>query len=455
MRHVAVIDIGKTNAKVALVDLDTMSEVAVVTRPNTVRTGPPWPHFDLDGHWSFILEALRAFHDAHGIEAISVTTHGASIVLVDREGRLATPMLDYEHQGPDEVAAEYDAIRPPFEQTGSPRLSAGLNVGAQLHWMLKTDPGLRDRTALVLTYPQYWSFRLTGVAATEVTSLGCHTDLWNPSEGKESALLATLGLENKLAPQRPARDVLGTILPDVAARTGLPATTPVHCGIHDSNASLLPYVLGKTPPFSVVSTGTWVIEMSMGGEALALDPARDTLVNVNALGAPVPSARFMGGREHDIVSRGSPAPATLAALSDVIIEGVMLMPSVVPETGPFQGRAAYWVGREPSIGTSERAAALGAYLALMTAEGLTLTGHRGDVVVEGPFARNEAYLAMLSAVTGSLVLPSRGSTGTSQGCALLALPDGGVTLPETTPVDRRGDADLIAYADAWRRLARA
>ncbi len=132
----------------------------------------------------------------------------------------------------------------------------------------------------------------------------------------------------------------------------------------------------------------------------------------------------------------------------------MLMPSVVPETGPFQGRAAYWVGREPSIGTSERAAALGAYLALMTAEGLTLTGHRGDVVVEGPFARNEAYLAMLSAVTGSLVFPSRGTTGTSQGCALLALPDGGLTLPETKPVDRRGDADLNAYADSWRRLAR-
>ncbi len=272
MRHVAVIDIGKTNAKVALVDLERMSEVAVLTRPNTVRPGPPWPHFDIEGHWSFILDALRAFHDAHGIEAISVTTHGASIVLVDRDGRLAAPMLDYEHQGPDEVAAKYDAIRPPFEQTGSPRLSAGLNVGAQLHWMLETDPGLRKRTALILTYPQYWSFRLTGVAATEVTSLGCHTDLWIPSEGKASTLLATLGLDNMLAPQRPARDVLGTILPDVAARTGLPDTTPVHCGIHDSNASLLPYVLGKTPPFSVVSTGTWVIEMSMGGEALALDP---------------------------------------------------------------------------------------------------------------------------------------------------------------------------------------
>ena len=40
----------------------------------------------------------------------------------------------------------------------------GLNLGAQLHWMLQTDPDLRARTARIVTYAQYWGFRLTGVA---------------------------------------------------------------------------------------------------------------------------------------------------------------------------------------------------------------------------------------------------------------------------------------------------
>ena len=44
-RHVAVIDIGKTNVKLALVDMGELSEIAVVTRPNVVRDGPPYPHF--------------------------------------------------------------------------------------------------------------------------------------------------------------------------------------------------------------------------------------------------------------------------------------------------------------------------------------------------------------------------------------------------------------------------
>ncbi|BBU57155.1 hypothetical protein KU6B_34200 [Mameliella alba] len=154
--HVAVIDIGKTNAKLALVDPADLAEVAVITRPNTVRPGPPWPHFDTEGHWQFLLDGLRDFHSAHGISAISVTTHGACAALLDEKGRLAAPILDYEHDGPDDLSADYDALRPGFSETGSPRLGMGLNLGAQLHWMLQSDPGLRARTARIVTYPQYW-----------------------------------------------------------------------------------------------------------------------------------------------------------------------------------------------------------------------------------------------------------------------------------------------------------
>ena len=245
MTHIAVIDIGKTNAKLALVDRATLSEVAVVTRPNTVLAGPPWPHFDLEGHWDFLLDSLASFHAAHIIDAISITTHGASCVLLDTEGGLAAPMLDYEHPGPDDLSDTYDRQRPSFRETGSARLSGGLNMGAQLHWMFTQDPTLKDRTAQILTYPQYWAFRLTGIAATERTSLGCHTDLWCPDQDAPSSLVRSLGIEDKIAPVRMASDILGTITSQVATRTGLPADTPVTCGIHDSNASLLPHLLAR------------------------------------------------------------------------------------------------------------------------------------------------------------------------------------------------------------------
>lgn len=454
MRHIAVIDIGKTNAKLALVDLALRAEIAVTTRPNRVVAAPPYPHFDTEGHWQFLLAALRDFHAQHGVDAISVTTHGAAAALLAADGSLAAPVLDYEHTGPDDLAAEYDALRPPFAETGSPRLPMGLNLGAQLHWQFATDPALRGRTAHIVTYPQYWGFRLTGQVASDVTSIGCHTDLWNPHEGRFSALVDRLGIAGKLARTRASGEVLGTVLPAVAAATGLPLGTPVATGIHDSNASLLPHLVDRPAPFAVVSTGTWVISMAVGGAKVPLDPARDTLVNVNAFGQPVPSARFMGGREYEMLRQ--PAAPDDGDLAVVLEQGLMLLPATQQGSGPFPQARARWHPGEPES-LALREVALGHYLALMTAECLAMIGAEGPTLVEGPFGQNRWFTAMLAAATGRAVATSASQTGTAIGAALLFGASGRVDA--AAPAGGTGDpvrqAALARLADRWRRACAA
>ncbi len=458
MSHIAVIDIGKTNAKLALVHRETLDEIAVVTRPNTVRAGPPWPHFDVEGHWAFLLDGLADFHRCHGIGAISITTHGACAALIDESGGLAAPVLDYEHNGPESLADHYNALRPRFSETGSPQLSMGLNLGAQLHWQFATDPTLRDRTKAIVTYPQYWGYLLTGQLACDMSSLGCHTDLWNPSLGRVSTLAEHLGIADKIAPARKSADILGTLLPQIADRTGLDRSTPVMCGIHDSNASLLPHILGRTGPFSVVSTGTWVIAMTIGGAQSSLNPERDALINVSAMGDPVPSARFMGGREYDIMLQGKAAPFDRTHMQQGAQTGSMLTPSVVSDSGPFRGQSHRWIGREPALDSPERSVAIGFYLAMMTSECLSITAHTGPIFVEGPFASNLSFCAMLSAATDCPVEATKSVTGTSKGAALLV--NAQPTLAgETgdTAINRftaNGEKNLYDYADRWRNAVR-
>lgn len=449
-RHIAVIDIGKTNAKLALVDLETLTEIAVVTRPNAVLKGPPWGHFDIDGHWDFLLRALKSFHANHHVDAISVTTHGASIVLLDASGNLAAPVLDYEHPIPAGIADAYDAVRPPFAQTGSPRLADGLNVGAQLFYQFSQDPTLHDRTRHIVGYPQYWGYRLTGQLACDVTSIGCHTDLWQPVLGQFSDLVDTLGIAEKLAPVRHSADILGNILPEIAAATGLSPMTPVSVGIHDSNASLYPHLLTQAAPFSVVSTGTWVIAMAVGGQANDLDPTRDTLVNVNALGDPVPSARFMGGREYEMIQAGHAGEPTRQDISQVLSASLMILPAVEPSTGPFQGQRMRWTGQAPALGSGQRSAALSFYLALMTSTCLALTQAKGPTIVEGPFSRNLEFRTMLAAATGRTVLHSQSSTGTSIGASLLFHTNKSPVLPQSEAIETDQD-DLRTYAETWLR----
>lgn len=447
--RIAVLDIGKTNAKVVVLDSETGAEIAVLKRPNiAIKTGL-YPHYDIEALWSFALDALKSLAREPGFDAISITTHGASAALLARDGALAMPVIDYEHEYPQEIRDAYTALRPTFDETFSPRLAMGLNVGAQLHYQKTAFPGEFAKAATILTYAQYWTARLTGVAANELTSLGCHTDLWNPRAGSYSSLVDRLGIRDLMAPIRSAFDALGPVLPEIAAELGLAAPVPVYCGIHDSNASLLPHLVHREAPFAVVSTGTWVINFGVGGDLDHLDPNRDALANVDAYGRAVPSSRFMGGREFEILSAEiGPVDekAVQAAIGPVIDKGMMLLPNIAAGSGPFPGKASRWIGAEEAS-REQRYATACLYLALMTDACLGLIGAKGPVIVEGPFALNGTYLTLLAALTGREVMALPGSTGTSQGAALLTgiRPASGAET-HVPPTDIPG---LAAYRARW------
>jgi sugar (pentulose or hexulose) kinase len=448
-RRIAVLDIGKTNAKVVILDAETGAEIAAVKTGNAVLPDGPYPHYDVEGLWRFALQALGGFAVTPGFDAVSITTHGACAALLDADGSLALPVLDYEHPYNAAIRDDYDRLRPDFAETFSPRLSVGLNLGAQLHYQKTTFPEAFSTVATIVTYPQYWAWRLTGVAANEMTSLGCHTDLWLPKSAEYSPLVDTLGIREQMAPLRSAFDALGPIAADIAADIGVAVDIPVYCGIHDSNASLLPHLVGRPAPFAVVSTGTWVVNFAVGGDMDHLDPRRDVLANVDAYGRAVPSSRFMGGREFEVLSKafGDVTPeAAEQALPVVIDRSLMLLPNVVPGSGPFPGRSMAWLNDDRPT-AAERCAAAGLYLALMTQACLDLIGADGSIIVEGPFALNRIYIAALASLTGLEVMALPGSTGTSLGAALLTgiVPTG---MPQ--PGQRKLELpSLSAYRFVW------
>lgn len=451
MKTIAVIDIGKTNAKVALVDLERFEETAMRRTANVVQTDGLYPHFDVEHLHRFIVESLADLNRTTPIEAIAVTAHGATCVLVGADGKLAMPVLDYEHPGPDTLAAEYDKVRPPFAETGAARLPGGLNIGAQIFWQEQTFPEEFAKVTSILTYPQYWTLRLTGVLANELTSLGCHTDVWNPYKADFSTMVDARGWRKLFAPVYKAGDRFG-LCGEVARAAGLPEGLPVYCGIHDSNASLLPHILTRSKPFAVVSTGTWVVIMAMGAAPAELDEHRDTLVNVNALGDAVPSARFMGGRT---VATLIPDPSIIVpeAVEAAIAERfAMLLPSVPQGSGPFPNAVARWTCEEDALTDAERLVAVSFHLALMTAVSLDLIGARGETIVEGPLAANRVYLRMLKAATGRPVFSGgQSATGTSLGAACLV--EGVKPSVHATELNDEIPESYQIYAERWRAAA--
>ena len=447
----AVSDIGKTNAKLVLIDTETGAALASLSLPNRVVAAGPYPHADTEALWRFILDGLRNLAAEHGFDAISITTHGATAALVD-EDRLVLPVLDYEHDGPEAMRDAYEAMRPPFADSLTPRLPNGLNLGAQLFWQQLEFEAEFTRARHILTYAQYWAWRLTGIAASEVTSLGCHTDLWSHPDADISSLVVQMNWRDKFPPLRPAHDVLGPLRREFCEAIGLAGPVPVACGIHDSNASLLPHLAREQAPFSVVSAGTWTICMTVGGDPSRLDSTRDSLGNVDAFGRTVPTARFMGGREFDLLAGTPPVKAGDADLETVLARGIQVLPGLMPGVGPYPKAPGGWTVDETLLTPGERHAAASLYLALVTETCLELCGLGHTIIVEGPLARNAIYCRALARWTGVLVRPSADATGTSLGAALLF--GGGSPIADEAPVTPFGP-EIDAYRASWREKVSA
>jgi L-fuculokinase len=400
---VAVLDIGKTNTKLMLVEAPSGRTVWSAERASAAIPSRNAPvlntELDIFGIENWLLAQLRDLPERERVSAILPIAHGAALVLVDGEGEvLAAP--DYEDTSFDRLRAEYTRLRDPFAQTLSPALPAGLNLGTQLYHLQNEASTLFLRARYVLTYPQYWSWRLSGVAASEVTSLGCHSDLWNPAAATFSDLLLRQGWSALMPPLQPARAVLGPLRQEIAEATGLPKDCGVICGIHDSNASYLAHRVARPDgdAFTVVSSGTWCIVLAKGADLTRLRESDDMLANVDALGEPTATARFMGGREYAVIAgeaaRG--VPPTEAGLAAVLAEGAQALPSFALG-GPFQGRTGRLEGAE-ALKPPASAALATLYCALMADLILDRLGTTGAILVDGPFAENPIFGRLLQAL---------------------------------------------------------
>ena len=412
------------------------------------QPGSPYTALDCAATADWLIQALGTFA-AHPVEAIIPVTHGAALAGI-RGGVLAFTPPDYEWEPPADLSASYAAQRDPFAQTGSSLLPAGLNLGSQLHYLEALAPDAL-RGATLMPYAQYWAWLLSGTAVSEVTALGCHSDLWNPALGDWSDMARRRGWDVLFAPLARAGDVVGTLRAELATLTGLSPQVRIHAGLHDSNAALLAArafpEIGEHEA-TVLSTGTWFVAMRSPQEPVdlaTLPGERDCLVNVDAFGRPVPSARFMGGRELELLDARIDTPG-LDGLVTALAAGAMVLPSQVPGCGPFPHHAARWISRPGDPQTHTAAAAL--YVALMADASLNLIGARHRLLIEGRFAASELFTRALASLRPDMTLYTA-ATEADVACGALRLiwPDlpAPGTLTRVDPLDH----DLTAYRRKW------
>ncbi|HMQ47883.1 MAG TPA: FGGY family carbohydrate kinase [Saprospiraceae bacterium] len=291
MNHCLVFDIGKTNKKVFV--FDERYQIVFESTSQFFETIDDDGHAgeDIDRLKSWVQQTARELQrdSRFHIKAVNCTTYGASLVHLDAELQPVTPLYNYLKPFPadlqDWFLAQYGGVEKLSLETASPLLGH-LNSGLQLLWLKHHKPHVFQQIKYSLHLPQWVALLLGGSLCCEMTSLGCHTMLWDFQKNDYHNWVKAEGLAEKFPPiQTQSQQSLST--------NGI--------GLHDSSAALIPYLACFQQPFVLISTGTWCISLNpFNTEALSAEElAQDCLCYLTFEGKPVKAARFFGGHEYD------------------------------------------------------------------------------------------------------------------------------------------------------------
>ncbi|MEN5233878.1 FGGY-family carbohydrate kinase [Sphingobacterium faecium] len=299
---VAIFDVGKTNKKLFLFDehYHIVFERSARFLETTDEDGDPCENLE-----SLRLSVFDSLHEVFRknefeIKAINFTSYGASFVYIDEHGRPLTPLYNYLKEFPTAIQKDVYAKNGGKESfsmiTSSPALGS-LNSGFQLLRLKKEKPAIFKQVKFALHLPQYLSFLVSGKTYSDMTSIGCHTGLWDFEKGDYHDWVKEEGIQEKLAPIVQGNEVFDGAFPGSPYRVGP--------GLHDSSSALIPYLLNFHEPFILISTGTWCIAFNpFNHRALTVDELnQDCLFYQSYAGTPVKASRLFAGYEHELQSK--------------------------------------------------------------------------------------------------------------------------------------------------------
>ncbi|HVV56110.1 MAG TPA: FGGY family carbohydrate kinase, partial [Mucilaginibacter sp.] len=236
---IAVFDIGKTNKKLFLLDENYRIVYEKSERLEETTDEGSFPCEDLEKLNIFILDSLNEIRALveFSVRAVNFSAYGASFVYLDSNGKPLAPLYNYLKPYPEQLSDElyrrYGGADRFASETASPALGS-LNSGLQLYRIRKEKPGLFGRIKYALHLPQYLSFLLTGQFYSDITSIGCHTALWDFERNSYHKWVNNEGIIQKLAPILPCNRVFDVTFKGKTAKIGT--------GLHDSSAALIPYL---------------------------------------------------------------------------------------------------------------------------------------------------------------------------------------------------------------------
>ena len=405
-----VLDIGKTNVKLTFVDSFNNKTIKFfkTKQKNIYRHGIKILNSNSIFEWA--LKKITYIGRKHNLDKFVCTAHGTSIALISYDDKELLACTDYEYKF-DKLFNNYKKIAPKFSESFSPFLENGLNIGQQIYYLYKRKQKLIKETKYILNYPQYIVWKLTSGFSSEISYVGCHTHLWDFKRNKLSSFVKKIKLEKKFPQIRKAWDTIGR------KQIG-ESNLKIINGVHDSNASYLYFKNSDIKNFTLVSTGTWYIIFNQKTPLKNLNPSLDMLANIDVFGKPVPTMRFMGGREYDHLMGVFKISNKTRAIKNFSFHDYLIYPSYASGGGFSINKINISFYKRLSKGQIYYLICL--YISFVINFCLNQMKSSNTIILDGPITKNITIMKILSSLRKKqIVLKNKREIGTTLGATNL------------------------------------
>jgi rhamnulokinase len=214
-------------------------------------------HWDILRLYRGVLDGLRAASREFELASVGIDAWGVDYGLLDSGGALLGNPVHYRDTRTDGVSGRVLAAIPAadlYAVTGIQELA--FNTIFQLAAAAETPQLKAARTLLLI--PDLLGYWLTGEPGAEITNAST-TQLYDiRARAWATSLMARAGIRQEIFPPlRRAGSLVGQLLPEIAADTGLSGSLPVTAvGSHDT-ASAVAGVPARGDCFAYISCGTW------------------------------------------------------------------------------------------------------------------------------------------------------------------------------------------------------
>ena len=298
MNTIAIFDIGKTNKKLFLFNEQYKIVLERKVQFPEIIDEDGFPCDDVKQLSEWVKQSLQEILllKEFTVKAINFAAYGASFVYINSIGKVLSPLYNYLKPFPSIVKEnfyqEYGGEVEVSLATASPVLG-NLNSGMQLYRLKNSLPELFEQIHYALHLPQYISYLVTGKAFSEITSIGCHTSLWDFTKWKYHDWVYTEKLTEKFPAILPSNKTVDATVNRKRIKAGI--------GLHDSSSALIPYLTCFSEPFILLSTGTWCISFNPFNDdpLTTAELQLDCLCYIEYHGHPVKASRLFAGNEHE------------------------------------------------------------------------------------------------------------------------------------------------------------